>query len=51
MIKSLLLEIVSAVLYVGTDDKAAQTVSLNKWLAVSMSDICILEAGAVADEE
>lgn len=32
-IKLLLLEIVS-VLYVGADDKAAQTVTLNDWLAI-----------------
>jgi hypothetical protein len=36
-IKPLLLEIVSSVLYVGADDKAAQTVTLNNQLAVWMS--------------
>jgi hypothetical protein len=34
--KSLLLEIVSVVLYVNADDKAAQTVTLDKLLAVSI---------------
>lgn len=50
-IKSLLLVIVSAVLYVDADDKAAQTVTLDELLVTSMSNVYILDDKDVIDEE